>query len=86
MEQRALQQPCLSISCCRSLKKEDGDILVTGGTGGVATIAAKILVKLGFDVVMATGKAGSQQEALMKLGIKSVVSRETLQIRPGSRC
>ncbi|MDW7670461.1 MAG: YhdH/YhfP family quinone oxidoreductase [Bacillota bacterium] len=60
----------------QTLKNEDGDILVTGGTGGVATIAAKILVKLGFDVVMATGKVGSQQEALMKLGIKSVVSRE----------
>lgn len=59
----------------QTVKKDDGDILVTGGTGGVATIAAKILVKLGFDVVMATGKADSQQEALMKLGIKSVVSR-----------
>jgi acrylyl-CoA reductase (NADPH) len=62
----------------QTVKKDDGDILVTGGTGGVATIAAKILVKLGFDVIMATGKAGTQQDALMKLGIKSVVPREDI--------
>ncbi len=62
-----------------SVDKEAGEILVTGGTGGVANIASKILVKLGYDVVVATGKVESQREELLSLGVKSVVSREEIQ-------
>lgn len=66
-----------------SVKKEDGDILITGGTGGVATLAAKILVKLGFDVVMATGKVDTQKETLMQLGIKELISRKDVEDTTG---
>lgn len=66
-----------------SVKKEDGQVLITGGTGGVATIAAKILVKLGFEVVMATGKVDTQKDSLMKLGIKEVISREDAEDTKG---
>ncbi len=66
-----------------SVKKDDGEILITGGTGGVATNAAKILVKLGFDVVMATGKVDTQKESLMNLGIKDVISREDAEDTTG---
>lgn len=38
------------------LKPSDGDILVTGATGGVGTTAISILGKLGYDVIAATGK------------------------------
>ena len=62
-----------------SVDKEAGEILVTGGTGGVANIASKILVQLGYDVVVATGKVESQREELLSLGVKSVVSREEIQ-------
>ncbi len=59
--------------------KDSGEVLVTGGTGGVANIASKILVKLGYDVVVATGKVDSQKDELLNLGVKSVVSREEVQ-------
>ncbi|WP_242967953.1 alcohol dehydrogenase catalytic domain-containing protein [Tepidibacter mesophilus] len=38
------------------VKPEDGDILVTGATGGVGSVAVKILSKLGYSVIAATGK------------------------------
>ncbi len=62
-----------------TVDKEAGEILVTGGTGGVANIATKILVKLGYEVVVATGKVDSQKDELLGLGVKSVVSREEIQ-------
>lgn len=67
----------------QTVKKEDGNILITGGTGGVAIVAAKLLVKLGFDVVMATGKVNTQGETLLKLGVKEVVSREAIEDSSG---
>ncbi|MPQ45130.1 YhdH/YhfP family quinone oxidoreductase [Clostridium tarantellae] len=60
----------------QTVKKDDGDILVTGGTGGVASIAIKILVKLGYSVVVATGKLEEQKDILFKLGAKEVISKE----------
>lgn len=67
----------------QSVEKEAGEILITGGTGGVANIATKILVKLGYDVVVATGKVESQKDEILKLGVKSVVSREEVQDAKG---
>lgn len=52
-----------------------GEILVTGATGGVGSVAVAILAKLGFDVCAVTGKA--DQAAFLKgLGAHSVVSRD----------
>lgn len=57
------------------LSKEQGEVLVTGSTGGVGSVAVGILAKLGFEVVAATGKTG--EEAFLKhLGAKTVISRE----------
>jgi alcohol dehydrogenase len=57
------------------LTKEQGEVLVTGATGGVGSVAAGILAKLGFDVVAATGK--SNEEAYLKhLGAKAMISRD----------
>jgi len=66
-----------------TVDKDAGEILVTGGTGGVANIASKILVKLGYEVVVATGKVDSQKDEILKLGVKSVVSREEVQDQKG---
>ncbi len=66
-----------------TVDKDAGEILITGGTGGVANIASKILVKLGYDVVVATGKVDSQKEELLKLGVKSVISRKEIQDEKG---
>lgn len=44
-----------------TVDKDMGDVLVTGGTGGVAVIATKILVKLGYSVAVSTGKLEEQK-------------------------
>ncbi len=57
------------------VKPGDGDILVTGATGGVGSLAVDILAKAGYRVVAATGKA-SEADFLKKLGAAEVIGRE----------
>jgi putative YhdH/YhfP family quinone oxidoreductase len=57
------------------LNKDQGEVLVTGATGGVGSIAVGILAKLGFDVIAATGKT-NEEALLKKLGAKGIISRE----------
>jgi acrylyl-CoA reductase (NADPH) len=54
-----------------------GEVLVTGATGGVGSVAVALLAKLGFSVVAATGKA-SEGEYLARLGATSVIDRAEL--------
>ncbi|MDF1581068.1 MAG: YhdH/YhfP family quinone oxidoreductase [Desulfuromonadales bacterium] len=56
------------------VKPEDGEILVTGATGGVGSVAVAILGKLGYTVVAATGKA-SEAAFLKSLGATEVIDR-----------
>jgi acrylyl-CoA reductase (NADPH) len=59
------------------VKPEQGEILVTGATGGVGSVAVAILSKLGFTVVAATGKA-SEEAYLKALGAASIIDRNEL--------
>ncbi|MDK4717305.1 MDR family oxidoreductase [Rhizobium sp. CNPSo 4039] len=56
---------------------ERGEILVTGASGGVGSIAIAILTTLGYSVVASTGKA-SEEQYLLDLGAAAVVDRATL--------
>ncbi|WP_437204611.1 acrylyl-CoA reductase family protein [Planctomicrobium sp. SH664] len=60
------------------VKPEKGKILVTGATGGVASLAIMILARLGFRVVALTGKQ-EQQGWLESIGAAEVAGRELLQ-------
>jgi acrylyl-CoA reductase (NADPH) len=53
----------------------DGDILVTGATGGVGSIAVAILARAGYQVVASTGKS-KDVAFLTDLGAARVISRE----------
>lgn len=53
---------------------EKGEIVVTGATGGVGSIAVALLARAGYRVVAATGKA-QEQEFLTKLGAAQVITR-----------
>lgn len=53
---------------------DQGEILVTGATGGVGSVAVAILAKAGFNVVAATGKA-SEAPFLKSLGATTVIDR-----------
>jgi len=57
------------------VKPADGDILVTGATGGVGSIAVAILSRGGYRVVAATGKC-SDEQYLRELGAAEIISRE----------
>jgi putative YhdH/YhfP family quinone oxidoreductase len=57
------------------LNKDAGEVLVTGATGGVGSVAVALLAKLGFNVVGATGKT-SEKDYLTALGATSVISRD----------
>jgi acrylyl-CoA reductase (NADPH) len=59
------------------VKPGDGEVLVTGATGGVGSTAVALLSTLGHRVVAATGKA-SETEYLKSLGASSVIDRAEL--------
>ena len=55
----------------------NGEVLVTGATGGVGSVAVALLSKLGFNVVAATGKT-SEEAYLKSLGAQSIIDRADL--------
>ena len=59
------------------LQKSNGSILVTGGSGGVGSVAIAILSKLGYEVATVTGRPESA-EYLKSLGASIIVPREEL--------
>ncbi|WP_207636186.1 YhdH/YhfP family quinone oxidoreductase [Proteocatella sphenisci] len=68
------------LSC--NIKPADGEILITGATGGVGSVAVSILHKLGYSVIAATGKPESK-DMLLKLGAKDIILREELDDQSG---
>jgi acrylyl-CoA reductase (NADPH) len=72
---------CVEALVKHGLTPERGDVLVTGASGGVGSVAIALLVKAGFNVVAATGKA-SEADYLKGLGAKQVIDRNELS-QPG---
>lgn len=64
------------------VKPEDGNVLVTGATGGVGSTAISILSKLTYNVTAATGKL-DEKEILLKLGAKDIIDRRKLDDQSG---
>jgi len=59
------------------VKPGDGEVLVTGATGGVGSVATMLLAKAGHTVTAATGKA-AEADYLKKLGATTVIDRAEL--------
>lgn len=62
----------------KNLRPEDGEIIVSGATGGVGSIAVRLLAASGFTVAAVTGKT-DKADYLKSLGASSIVERASLQ-------
>jgi len=65
----------------RGIAPKSGDVLVTGATGGVGSVAIAILAHRGYRVVASTGKT-SEEAYLKSLGAAEIIDRNTLS-QPG---
>ena len=61
----------------RGVRPSDGEVLVTGASGGVGSVAIALLARLGYSVVASSGKA-HEADYLTQLGAASVIDRNTL--------
>lgn len=69
---------CVQAILVNGVGVSDGEIVVTGATGGVGCLAVKLLAKLGFSVVAVTGKAHLESR-LRDWGANRVIGREEVQ-------
>ena len=56
------------------LGEKINDVLVTGATGGVGSVAIMVLTKLGYNVTAVSGKE-SKSDYLKSLGAKNIINR-----------
>lgn len=68
---------CVDTLVNYGVKPDQGEVLVTGATGGVGSFAVTLLAKAGFTVVAATGKA-SEEDYLKGLGATAIIDRAEL--------
>ncbi|HEX7044202.1 MAG TPA: YhdH/YhfP family quinone oxidoreductase [Burkholderiales bacterium] len=61
---------------------DQGEVVVTGATGGVGSIAVGLLARAGYRVIAATGKA-QEREFLEGLGAAEVVGRDAVDDTSG---
>ncbi len=69
-------QLCVQKLLRMGLTPDSGNVLVTGATGGVGSIATALLKQLGFSVIASSGKI-DQTEYLQSIGAEQVINRNT---------
>jgi acrylyl-CoA reductase (NADPH) len=72
---------CVEALLRQGLTPDRGEVLVTGASGGVGSVAISLLARAGFNVVASTGKA-SEGDYLESLGAGQVMDRNQLS-QPG---
>lgn len=72
---------CVEALVRHGLTPANGDVLVTGASGGVGSVAIALLARAGFNVVASTGKA-AEADYLKALGASQVIDRNELS-QPG---
>jgi acrylyl-CoA reductase (NADPH) len=72
---------CVDALVRQGVKSDQGEVLVTGASGGVGSVAIALLAHAGFNVVASTGKT-SEAEYLKALGARQIIDRNELA-QPG---
>jgi acrylyl-CoA reductase (NADPH) len=72
---------CVLVLENHGIKPDSGDILVTGASGGVGSVAIAILSKLGYRVVATTGRM-EEKGYLLGLGASDVLDRADFAGKP----
>jgi acrylyl-CoA reductase (NADPH) len=75
---------CVQSLIDNGLTPEKGDVLVTGASGGVGSVAVTLLNELGYKVTAVTGRLNENEALLKSLGATSVLDRNefTQKCRP----
>ena len=68
---------CIDKLLHAGMRTDGGPVLVTGATGGVGSVAVKLLAHLGFEVAAVTGKS-DQHDFLRDLGASEILTREAM--------
>lgn len=65
---------CVMAIQLRGIQPDHGEVVVTGATGGVGSVAIAIMARLGYQVVAVSGKS-EQADSLKQLGAARVIPR-----------
>ena len=68
---------CVDALVAAGVTPDQGEVLVTGATGGVGSVAVALLKTLGFSVAGSTGKA-AEADYLKQLGADTIIDRAEL--------
>jgi acrylyl-CoA reductase (NADPH) len=66
---------CVQALIDADVKPEDGEILVTGASGGVGSVSVTLLAQLGYKVAAVTGRVEKNGPLLEKLGANRIIDR-----------
>ena len=66
---------CVQALIDAGTEPESGEVLITGASGGVGSVAITLLAQLGYQVAAVTGRIEQNGPLLEKLGAKRVIER-----------
>lgn len=70
---------CVQALVDAGITPEKGEVLVTGASGGVGSVAVTLLAELGYKVVAVTGRAAENATWLTSLGASRVIERSEFE-------
>ncbi|SON51208.1 MDR family oxidoreductase [Vibrio tapetis] len=70
---------CVQALLDADVKPDSGEILVTGASGGVGSVAVSLLSQLGYQVAAVTGRVEQNGPLLKKLGAARIIDRSEFE-------
>lgn len=70
---------CVQALLDAGIKPEDGEVVVTGASGGVGSVSVALLAQLGYQVAAVTGRVEQNGPLLEKLGANKIIDRTVFE-------